>query len=103
MNETVDEMLDFLDISRHALIEKFISTNTNYTPKKVSTVSTKRNSKAMAFEWKHHLKDKEISEVQLLCEKPMKMLGYNLMKDISINKLDEKYPLLLHPPLKITR
>ena len=106
-NETADAMLDFLDMPRHALIEKFISTNTNDALKNEkgwkARFSTERDSKSMAYEWKNHLKDKEISEVQLFCEKPMKMLGYNLMKDISINILDDDYPLLLHPPLKITR
>ena len=31
-NETADAILDFLDMSRHTLIEKYISNHTNYAP-----------------------------------------------------------------------
>ena len=109
MNETVNTLLDFLDISRHKLIEKFISTNTHYTPEnaklgskdRIDLFSTKRNSEAMAFAWKENMENRYISDIQNICEKPMKILGYNPMKNIPIDKFNDKYPLLLFPPLKL--
>jgi hypothetical protein len=110
MNETVNALLDFLDISRYKLIEKFISTNTHYTPgdakedfSKKSLMSTKKNSEVMAFDWRQHIENRLISEVQTFCEKPMKILGYNAMKNISINKVDDGYPLLSVLSLKSTQ
>ena len=107
LNETVDALLDFLDLSRHKSIEKFISMNTHENPKYKAkeewqfTYSTKRNTSAMAFEWRKHITNNEIYDVQRFCEKPMKILGYNSMINISINILDDSYPLLVLPPLKL--
>ena len=103
MNETVNKLLDFLDISRHELIEKFISTNTHYTPEHENPYSTQRNSKYIAFDWRNHIKTTDLSELQMFCEKPMKILGYNAIKNISNNKDDHRYPFLLDPTFKLTR
>ena len=104
MNETVDGMLDFLDLSRHKLIEKFISTHTQGNaeePKNTSKnrllFSTKRNSKDMAFEWRKHIKNTDLSNIQKFCSKSMKMLGYNIINDT----FDDRYPILDVPPLKL--
>jgi hypothetical protein len=104
LNETVDALLDFLDLSRHKSIEEFISMNTHENPKSKGwqfTYSTKRKTSDMAFEWRKHIKNNEIYDVQRFCEKPMKILGYNSMTNISINKLDDRYPLVVVPPLKL--
>ena len=104
-NKTVDTLLDFLDLSRHELIEKFISMNTHENPKLLKRGrllwSTKRNSKYMAFEWRKHINNNHISKVQTFCAKSMKILGYNPMKNVSIDKFDDRYPLLLRPRLKV--
>ena len=81
MDKTVDSLLDFLDLSWHKLIDRFISQNTheNQTTWKINSFlwNTKRNSSAMAFEWRKHMNIDEISKVQQFCSKPMKILGYN--------------------------
>ena len=52
----------------------------------------------MAFEWRKNIKNDDISKVQHFCAKSMKLLGYNPMINISINKYEERYPLLVEPP-----
>ena len=100
-NKTVDALLDFLDLSRHKLIEKFISMNTHDNSTSSNLWSTKRNSKYMAFEWRKQINKTDISKVQTFCAKPMKILGYNPMTNVSIDKFDDRYPLLLRPRLKV--
>jgi len=48
----------------------------------------------MAFEWRKHLKEQYISDIQQSCEASMKLLGYNPMQNIVSNTLNETYPLL---------
>ena len=119
MNETVDALLDFLDLPWHKLVQKFISDNTvkddDKKPNSNAEVdysdirtlsgepyiySTRRNSTNMAFEWREHIDNEDISQVQTFCKTAMNMLGYNLMKNISNNRFDDKYALLVDPLLK---
>ena len=48
----------------------------------------------MAFEWRKHLEDNYINEIQQSCENSMRLLGYNTMKNITYDKIDENYSLL---------
>ena len=119
MNVTVDALLDFLDLPWHKLIQKFISDNTLKDDEKrpnsnveveyseVRTLSggqyiysTRRNSTNMAFEWREHIDNEDISQVQTFCKTSMNILGYNLMTNISNNRYDDKYALLVDPPFK---
>ena len=103
INETVDALLDFLDLPWHKLIEKFISNNTVKDEDKKTYAyqySTRRNSTNMAFEWREHIDNEDISQVQTFCKTSMSILGYNLMINISKNRYDDKYALLVDPPFK---
>ena len=107
MIKTVDALLDFLDLPWHKLLENFISTNTHKKDKRLKTAedmaySTKRKSKTMAFEWRKHIANENVSKVQKFCEKSMNIMGYNPMKNVPINRLDHKYPLLVEPRFKLT-
>ena len=48
----------------------------------------------MAFEWRKHLSNDDIVKIQNSCSGPMEILGYNPMKNISLDKRDDSYPLL---------
>ena len=116
---TTDNLLKFLDLSPNKLIDRFIEKHTQaYRNSKISSVKsmsrnvysnkgsskgrrlikhhhgTVRNSKATAFNWRTEMEDKAISDVQRVCHKPMRMLGYNLMTNISRNKYDKQFPLI---------
>ena len=91
---TADELLQFLQLPRHNLIEKFIEQHTSkvrsrsillddYVPnnseleklmQKNSKAhgSMKKYSTARAFLWRRTLKKKNIVEIQEKCEKPMR-------------------------------
>ena len=92
--KTVLKLLSFLDLSPNKLIDKFINEHTHSKPEYKNTYGTKRDSKQMAFKWREKLKDEDISNTQDFCAKPMKILGYNLMKNISIDKHNDSYPIL---------
>ena len=107
MIKTVHALLDFLDLPWHILLEKFIDTNTHKKDKRFKTdddmaYSTMRNSKRMAFEWRKHIENEDVSEVQKFCNKTMNIMGYNLMTKVPINRFDRKYPLLVEPRFKLT-
>jgi len=116
--ETVDNLLQFLDLSPNKLIENYIEEHTqtsrDATSSSTSTsnmdttmkdgkamqvrslpYSTSRNSKATAFLWKKKMKNKDILKVQRVCKKPMRMLGYNPMTNIVGNKDDDDFPLIV--------
>ena len=95
-HEVSNTLLNFLDLPANKLITKFISHNTIKNPSSIykDKWSTNRNSSYMAFEWRKHLSNDDIVKVQDSCAGPMEMLGYNPMKNISVDKLDDRYPLL---------
>ena len=104
---TVDELLQFLQLPQHNLIEKFIEQHTSkvrsrsilvddYVPnnselekvmqeKFKAHGSIKKYSTARAFLWRRTLKKKNIAEIQKKCEKPMRTLGYTPMLNIAKN------------------
>ena len=114
---TTDELFKFLDLSPNKLIEKFVEGHTQTsregtlstttksaysTSKKLKPMqdnslpySTSRNSKVTAFLWKKKMKSKDILKVQKVCKKPMKMLGYNPMTNINVNRENEDFPLIV--------
>ena len=93
-------MLKFLDLSRSVLIDKFIEEHTQVAskdpPKKLKKFyDTKRNSSDMAFAWKENAAEEDIFEVQELCDKPMKTLGYISIDDVSNHNSQLKYPVMV--------
>ena len=116
---TTDKLLKFLDLSTNKLIERFIEqytqtfrddkrTSVTYLSRNINGIKasskgkkpikhfykTARNSKATAFNWRTEMEDKYISNVQGACHNPMRMLGYNLMRNIPRNKYDNQFPLI---------
>ena len=89
--------MTFLNLKQHQGIEKFINDNayTDIAPNSSNKFATKRNSSLMAFEWKKHLGDEYIADIQQSCKIPMKLLGYYPMQKIQSDKLNETYPLLV--------
>ena len=119
---TTDHLLKFLDLAPNKLIETFIEqhTQTSRNTTETSTITanaidttttlkdekskqgsnslpygTTRNSKSTAFKWKKKMKYKDISKVQKVCKKPMRMLGYNPMTDIIGNRDDDDFPIIV--------
>ena len=124
MNCTTDKLLKFLDLAPSKLIEKFIehqteasrndSSSSSYLgtnkqfipstkderprekqPNLLHTYSTPKNSKAAAFKWMKTMKSKDILKVQRVCKEPMMMLGYNLLTQLSQNKRNGSFPLIV--------
>ena len=91
-----DDLMTFLNLKQHQQIKKFINDHayTDIAPNSSNMFATKRNSSLMAFEWKKHLEDKYIANIQQSCEIPMRLLGYYPMQKIESDKLNETYPLL---------
>ena len=115
---TTDKLLKFLDLAHNKLIESFLedhtqtvrntslssSHTTEGAPKDYSwkyTYSTSRNSKATAFNWKKIMKSENIQNVQRVCEKPVQMLGYNLMHNISKDRYCNDFPLIVRSSKQI--
>ena len=109
---TTDKLLKFLDLAPNKLIESFLEEHTqtvrNTTLSSGHTIeeapkdyswkykySTSRNSKATAVNWKKTMKSENIQNVQRVCEKPMQMLGYNLMQNIPENRYRDDFPLIV--------
>ena len=88
--------MTFLNLKQHLGIQKFIDDHayTDIAPNSSNMFATKRNSSLMAFEWKKHLEDKYIADIQQSCKIPMRLLGYYPMQKIESDKLNETYPLL---------
>ena len=94
-----DDLLKFLDLPHHKLIDKFIKQHTNKTrgvltpsydtaiksydldiakkenPARHSTF--RKHSTARAFLWRKQLDKKDIAKIQRKCKTLIKMLGYN--------------------------
>ena len=122
---TTDDLLKFLGLPKHQLVEKFIVQHTKtmrdlttttdsadttsmtthkmekLMQEKATPYNTSRNSKATAFRWKKTMKSRDIAKVQRACKKQMKMLGYNLMTDIEKDKNNDKYPMLVKTPSEL--
>ena len=116
---TTDLLLKFLDLAPNKLIETFIEQHTQTSRSSLETTTmttdridtttsskeenskqslpygTTRNSKSTAFRWKKKMKYKDISKVQKVCKKPMRMLGYNPMTNIVGNRDDDDFPILV--------
>ena len=94
--KTASNLLTFLNLRPHEAIDKFINKHaySDITLESWDNYATIRNSSYMAFEWRKHLSDNYISDIQQLCGSSMSLLGYNPMMNIVSDKLDEHYPLL---------
>ena len=93
--ETVETLLSFLDLPPHALIDKFITTHTQTNSSEKNVYGTTRDSKNKAFQWKQEMKSIDIKKVQKLCSTPMALLGYNFMDNISVDKNDDQFQIML--------
>ena len=120
---TIDNVLKFLGLPPHKLIETYIEKHTQATrsslllttTNKISTsagdekamqdkatpYNTSRNSRATVFSWKKRMKYKDILKVQRVCRKPMRMLGYNPMPNISRSRKDDSFPLIVKSPQEL--
>ena len=74
-------MLDFLGLPSHKLVKDFVEKNFS-------------KSKDITFNWKTTLEEKEIINIQNVCEEPMKILGYNQMINVSIDRNNEEFPIV---------
>ena len=94
--EIANSLMSFLNLKHHQKLEKFIRdhAHSDILPNFDNRWLTKRKSSIMAFEWRKHLKEHYISDIQLSCEPSMKLLGYNPMQNIVSDTLNETYPLL---------
>ena len=96
-------MLKFLDLPKSSLIDEFISSHTQGKTRRIKTrvsnYGTIRNSTLEAFAWKDNIADKDILEVQTLCNRPMKILGYNTMNNVPLDKINDSYKLIVKPIL----
>ena len=93
--ETVETLLSFLDLPPNALIDKFITTHTQSNSSEKNVYGTTRDSKNKAFQWKQEMKSSDIKKVQKLCSTPMALLGYNFMDNISVDKNDDQFQIML--------
>ena len=93
--KTANDILHFLGLKENDSIEKFIKEYSfnNIKPEFSNKFKTKRNSSYMAFEWRTHLDDDYIKDIQQSCEDSMRLLGYNPMKNNIYDKLDDNYSL----------
>ena len=97
--KAVDFMLDFLDLSKNELVDKFIKQHTHgsFGTKNIP-YSTYRDSKSKAFEWRYDIMDKDILEIQQFCVDSMDILGYYPMNNIQENKYNQSYVLMGEKP-----
>ena len=93
--ETVETLLSFLDLPPNLLIDKFITTHTQSNSSEKNVYGTTRDSKNKAFQWKQEMKSSDIKKVQKLCSTSMALLGYNFMDDISVDKNDNQFQIML--------
>ena len=108
--KTTDNLLRFLDLPPNKLIETFIEehtmitrnsdslvNSTNFNPRQIKTdwsMMTIRNSKKTVFKWKLQMKKEDILNVQRYCESPMRLLGYNLIHNVTLNREHDDIPLI---------
>ena len=93
--ETVETLFSFLDLPPNGLLDKFIATHTQSNTSEKNKYGTTRDSKNKAFQWKKEMKNCDINKVQKLCSNSMALLGYNFMNNISVDKNDNKFQILL--------
>ena len=92
---TISRLLNFLDLSGNTSIENFIDQHTTVEKRNGNPYSTRRDSKYTAFKWTKLLKTREISRIQKVCSDPMKTLGYNIMKNIRVDKRNKDFSILV--------
>ena len=92
---TISRLLNFLDLSGNKVIENFIDQHTTVEQRNGNPYGTKRDSKYTAFKWTKLLKTKEISRIQNVCSDPMKILGYNIMQNIRVDKRNKDFSILV--------
>ena len=105
-NQT-DRLLEFLNLPKMPVVEKFLEDNTMLkrngasTQARPSTVmdtlrrwspfysySTKRMSSATVFAWKKRMSASEILEIQEICKRPMEAYGYVSMVNVTKDQND---------------
>ena len=95
----VNSLMNFLDLPKNNLIKKFIEHHTQVTSEKHSPkkgkYNTKRNSSEVAFAWRKKSDADDVINVQVLCDKPMKTLGYIPIDNVIINKDKISYPVMI--------
>ncbi len=64
--------------------------------------STFRDSKLNAFAWKSGIDHQMVQDIQEVCHKPMKKLGYNLVQDQG-DLDDPDFPLLIKSAQDISK
>ena len=92
---TISRLLNFLDLSGNTSIENFIDQHTTVEKRNGNPYSTRRDSKYTAFKWTKLLKPREISRIQKVCSDPLKTLGYNIMKNIRVDKRNKDFSILV--------
>ena len=95
-DEIANSLMSFLNLKHHQAVKTFIRDHaySDTLPNFDNRFWTKRKSSIMAFEWRKHLKEHYISDIQKSCDASMKLLGYNPMQNIMSDTLNETYPLL---------
>ena len=93
-HDATNRLTKFLDLSPNRLIDKFLKDHTDKDVKLSDPYSTTRNSKHTAFKWVKLLSVDDISSVQKACSEPMKLLGYNFMSNIPLDKKNNKFSAL---------
>ncbi|XP_042879002.1 carbohydrate sulfotransferase 5-like, partial [Penaeus japonicus] len=73
------ELLDFFHLDFHPNIQKFLATHTNRTKGGVS--STFRDSRAAPVHWQKDLSWEEVRRIQGVCDKALRLWGYELAED----------------------
>ena len=102
-SKAADELLRFLELPKSSLIDEFIWSHTQGKTKRIKTrvsnYGTVRNSSLEVFAWKDNIADEDISEVQSLCYRPMKILGYNAINNLPWDKINDSFQLIEKPIL----
>jgi len=103
--DTTRQLLDFLDLPWHTVMDTYIDSHTSrekikmvrnrFTKKlepRKNTYGTTKNSTATAFAWKQKLGLARTIEIQDICSEPMERLGYRLL-DTEEELQDQELPL----------
>ena len=80
--KSTKNLLSFLDLPSHKFVEDFVDINFS-------------NSKDTTFNWRTTLEEKHIIKIQNVCKEPMKMLGYSQMMNISIDRNNHEFPMIV--------
>ncbi|XP_042859468.1 carbohydrate sulfotransferase 5-like [Penaeus japonicus] len=73
------ELLDFFHLDFHPDIQKFLATHTNRT--KGNSYSTFRDSRAAPVHWQKEMTWKRARQIQGVCDKALRLWGYELAED----------------------